>query len=201
MGVERLTAYSVRKGVLALNVKVHSYALSDAMKARLAALPTQTAYDLTVQAEAYACQEWWDWAQEAIESTTQIYSEGRSGGWLVLDKMSLSKIEENIYDAHECYNCAMRFEEHVENKCLFEPTVFEPMFHHAEILILQLEEYAEKIKQSLESVGCMVEDWLERFLDVPDEQAVSGRFSVLDGEPGDHCFDDPDGDAGLTHGG
>ena len=197
MGVDRLKDFCFRRERLALNIKVYSYALSSEIKARVSRFPKDVAERLVQRAEEDTREYWWYWAEyELLKTWAPIYSEGRSGGWLVFSKLKRSDLEAIATDDEVCSRCDGAFEEHVDRKCLFDATEFEASFTYAETLFTTLEGVATQIRQSLDTIGQDVEAHLERLLeDVVDEQAVPGD-GAGNGEPGDPHPDDPDGDAG-----
>jgi hypothetical protein len=73
-------------------------------------------------------ESWWEDIRERAKSLGlgEVFSAGRSGGWLVLDDYSSSYFLELIERANgsECFNCGEMFVEHSKGKCLFGPTEY-----------------------------------------------------------------------------
>lgn len=176
---DRLVRYQPYKGKLALNVKVRTYKLPTTTQERLSKFPEKQRDKIIREAEENAREEWWAWAQDHASELDLgiLYSGGRSGGWMMFNGYRSSDPEEWVYQyERECDNCGMAYEEHAEEKCLFDSTNFVAVdswgVDHTMVI---LENFADDILESLTTVGEMVGYHAERCMDdVFDEQAVQG---------------------------
>lgn len=135
----------------------------EAMLARLAIefgeKISTTREKLAQQAWEQAQERWWRWAHdEAIQRGLGIIqSAGRSGGWLVLDDWTPSRVDDLLeYEEVVCRNCSAHEDEHSGDKCLFAATTFESMIVLAEDsrkVLDNLAEYVDLIEKSLDEVG------------------------------------------------
>lgn len=174
LGVDRLCDYTYRKSLLALNVKVYNYKLSDDVKKSLKTVDDSVLY----KAEDRAREDFWDWVADFADETfcEKVYSDGRSGGWLIIPKYTSSYLEQVIYDIERfCAHCEFSYEQHAGGKCLYDVTSFTADYSSGLDLLDKLEYFSGHVKKTLANVGEGVEHFLMEELDnVTLREGVSG---------------------------
>jgi len=115
------------KGNVAINVKyTGSPKISTETLNKLTKLDGAVRESILRYAEEGLRESWWASAQERSRELGlgDLWSDGRSGGWLVF-KMPVSRLEEAIEEAERgCAHCDLPFSAHVQMKCPFEATTF-----------------------------------------------------------------------------
>lgn len=178
MGVERLTDYCFRKGVLALNVKVYNYKLPDETKRRLKALTKDQEYSVLEAAEDRAREDFWNWAKERADELDleKLYSDGRSGGWMILPSFTSYSLEVLQFDLENtCLYCDLDFGNHADGKCLYNAGTFTPDYASGLNTLDRLEQFSKDILAALEGVGDSVDHYLTEEFD---------NVTVCEGVPG-----------------
>lgn len=185
---------------IALNVKVHKQVkLSDETLAKLTALNKRTREQVLRYAEEAMRENWWATMQDYARhrGLGELSSAGRSGGWLVL-QMTRSKLEELVEEAETqqpCLHCELTWREHVEGKCPFESTTFDPKLTVDEAIgqfgsfarIEDLRGFADEVKEALANVdGNLDAEVLFQLENLDDAYAAD----VPSGDPSDNTGDD-----------
>ena len=165
---------------IAINVKHHdNYKISEEHLAKLKAYADTSDGPTEEHIRAAAWEDvstnWWDWAQ--MGATTgglgKIHSEGRSGGWLVLNEWTTSKVEELLEDVEDrCQHCDCREETHVNGACLFASTKWTPVKKvdlNSREMLDRLEKYVEVIEGSLKSIDTRLKETAENLIDDLDQ--------------------------------
>ena len=148
------------KGNVAINVKYHgSFKLSTEMLAKLAKLDGAARETILRYAEEGLRESWWASAQERARELGlgDLWSDGRSGGWLVF-RTSVLTLELLIEEAEKsCVNCREAFSAHTDKKCPFEATAFSPgstvlgLWHNFRV-------FSEEMTESLNHAGDTFEE-------------------------------------------
>lgn len=149
------------RGNLAINVKYHGDPkLSNETLLALKKLDGALRDNVIRYAEEALRENWWVSMQERSRELGlgDLWSEGRSGGWLVF-KMTVSALEELIYEVEKrCEHCELSFEQHVEGKCPFEATTFQPAESSTLSLWEAFRTFSAEVKDSIQHVGDQFED-------------------------------------------
>ena len=119
----------------------------------------QTEDTIRQWAEDDTREEWWEWAKERAQELKlgAIHSEGRSGGWLVLDNWPTTGIETTCESEQErCKHCDKEEDEHANEQCLFQATSMElvtKLHLEAREDLDNLTKYCDEMRASLEYVA------------------------------------------------
>lgn len=114
-----------------------------------------TEEDLQRNAQEDVQENWWAWAVDLAKSYAlgMVYSEGRQGGWLVLNDWTHNRVEEACSETEErCKHCDGYEEDHVNEQCLFQSTQWVPaekLPHATQESLDTLQKYVEEIEASL----------------------------------------------------
>ena len=125
------------------------------------------AWDMTVR-------DWWLVATEEarLARVGGIYSDGRSGGWLILDQWTERYFEDTL-ELTFCENCKRSSAQHIGPKCLFGPETFDGGSVSALERIQAVVDYVRWVEAYVvhatamyaENLAYVVEDlWYERAL-------------------------------------
>lgn len=165
------------KGNVALNVKHHGYpVLSPATSEILANLDGAVRKSILRFAEEAIRESWWVSMQERARELTlgDLWSDGRSGGWLVF-KMTISHLEELIEEAEKaCAHCTLAFETHVDSKCPFQASSFQPERGSVLALLEAFRTFSEEVRASLNTVGDTFEQEIIFQLENLDDYGTPG---------------------------
>lgn len=151
-------------GSVAINIKVRTAAtLSDETLVKLGALNKRTREQVIHYAEEGLRDNWLATMQDYARARGlgDLSAMGRSGGWLVL-QMTRSKFEEMveyIETNHPCIHCKECWRKHIDGKCAFDSSTFEPdpkaddpsldgSLGHFE----DLHAFADEVKEALKNV-------------------------------------------------
>lgn len=163
---------------LAVNVKYRGpwkLKLSDEHQRKLERIvehddgPTEDA--LRQRAEEATAENWWDWARDRAKELKlgPVHSEGRSGGWLVLENWPLSGIETTCEaEQIRCVYCDKEEEEHVGGQCLFQATYFKAatkLHVDSQETLDDLTKYCDQLDKSVEGIVHNVIAELEYVID------------------------------------
>jgi hypothetical protein len=164
------------KGNVAINVKYHGNPkLSEETLAALKKLDGATRDNVLRFAEEALRDNWWATMQERSKELGlgELWSDGRSGGWLVF-KMSVSDLEERIYQAERsCEHCSRPYDVHVEGHCPFDSTTFALGKTMLE-LWASFNQFSVEVRESMEHVGDNLEEEIVFQLENLDEDAATG---------------------------
>lgn len=175
VGKDRYRFDSHRRGYgytshVAVNVKCHIYLkLTDVQKKKIERFdrlyPDQqrsieeSLYDHCLE---QVQRDWWEDAehQASVERLGTISSEGRQGGWLVMNDWPFSRVEELLEDTeYRCAHCDMPEDNHVNEQCLFASTNWAPtlcLTPGTKNLLDRLSKYLSEIEESVENAKQMV---------------------------------------------
>lgn len=146
----------IYRGRLALNVKVgQPYVVNPETLKRLSVFEPSVQNRLLAAAEDAVKEVWWaDVRMRAHDlNLGDVYSDGRSGGWLVF-KMTFPELERRIEEAESsCKHCERPYALHLEGKCPFDSTEFEPENTVPFQLWKDLRVFSQEVKESLKLVG------------------------------------------------
>ena len=166
------------KGNVAINVKYYGeFKLSPETLANLAKLDGAVRGKILRYAEEGLRDNWWASAQDRSRELGlgDLWSDGRSGGWLVF-KMPVSKLEEAIEEAERgCAHCELPFSAHVGKKCPFEATNFVSGNSILE-LWKSFRVFSEEMMESLNHAGDTFEEEVLFRLDNLDDNDAAGLF-------------------------
>jgi hypothetical protein len=189
------------RGHVAINVKYYGDPkISKETLAVLAKLDGATREQVLRFAEEGLRESWWAGAQERARNLGlgDLWSEGRSGGWLVL-KMTVSELETLVDDAEmRCANCQQSYAKHTEGKCLFDSTTYASGLPSCEMIWANLKEFALEMKDSLQTAGDTFEEEILFQLENIDDDAATGFSATGGGESNPTAFDEvPEEEAGT----
>jgi hypothetical protein len=111
-------------------------------------------------AEEAVRDSWWASAQEHSRELGlgDLWSDGRSGGWLVF-KTKMTELEELIADVEKgCRHCALGFDHHISGKCPFQASSFEVINPDSFKKWDAFKVFAEDVKHSLQNMESTFED-------------------------------------------
>lgn len=164
------------KGSVAINVKYRGDPkLSPETLAALKALDGAMRDKVVRFAEEGLRDSWWASMQERSKELGlgELWSDGRSGGWLVF-KMKTSELEERIYEAEKsCAHCSHPYDNHVEGKCPFDSTSFaagETMLE----LWKSFKQFSVEVHESMQHVGDDLEAEIQFQLENLDDHDAAG---------------------------
>lgn len=168
------------RGKVAFNVKYHGTPkLSDSSLAALAALDGAVRESVVKFAEDGLRESWWVSMQERSRELGlgNLWSEGRSGGWLVFD-MTVSYLQDLIYEVEsQCKFCDLPFEKHPEGKCLFDSSVFSPTESAGLTKWNTLREFSAEVRESIQNIGESFESEVIFQLENLDDDYATGFSS------------------------
>jgi hypothetical protein len=164
------------RGNVAINVKYHGNPkISEETLGKLKRLDGATRDNVLRFAEEALRDSWWATMQERSKELGlgELWSDGRSGGWLVF-KMSVSALEERIYEAERCCeHCALAYDQHLEGKCAFDSTNFLAGGTMLETWA-SFKQFSAEVRESLQHVGDALEDEIQFQLENLDDDYTVG---------------------------
>lgn len=181
------------RGHVAINVKYHGTPkISKETLARLARLDGATRDNVLRYAEEGLRENWWVSMQERSRELGlgELWSEGRSGGWLVF-KTTISRLQELIDEVERsCKNCELPFDQHVEGKCPFQASSFVPADDHHMQTWEAYRVFADEVKDSLLTAGDTFEDEILFQLENLDDDGTPGDAASGGSEADPEAFKD-----------
>lgn len=187
------------KGNVAINVKYHGTPkLSKETLAVLAKLDGATRDNIVRFAEEALRDNWWATAQERSRELGlgDLWTDGRSGGWLVF-KMTMSQFEELAEQVEKgCRHCGKSFEHHLDSKCPFEASMFEPEDVRGLEVWNAFHVFASEVKTSLQTIGEGLEDEILFQLENLDDDGAAGVLGTGGSETNPKAFEDAPGEEG-----
>lgn len=188
------------RGHIAINVKVRSDPkLSQETLTKLARLDGAVRDQVIRFAEEAVRDSWWASMRErSVElGTGNLWSEGRSGGWLVFD-MTLSQWDEFVEAVEsQCKHCGRHFDHHIEGKCPFEASVFDP---EDEVKLKKwnaFKQFNAEVKESLRTIGDALEHEVLFQLENLDDDGAAGHAAAGGFEANPQAFDESHEDDGV----
>jgi len=186
------------KGNVAINVKYRGNpTLSEETLAALKKLDGATRDNVLRFAEEALRDTWWATMKErAIDlGLGELWSDGRSGGWLVF-KMSVSQLEEKIYEAERCCeHCERPYDVHPDGHCPFDSTTFKVGGTMLE-LWKSFNLFAAEVRESMEHVGDNLEEEITFQLENLDEDATTGLPTPGGSDRNSSAFDESEAEDG-----
>lgn len=165
------------RGHVAINVKYHGTPkLSPETLKRLGRLDGSTRDTIVRFAEEALRDSWWATMQERSRELAlgELWSEGRSGGWLVF-QTTISRLQELIDEVERsCKNCELPFDQHIEGKCPFQASSFVPTDDTNMRMWESYRVFAAEVKDSLLTVGDTLEEEILFQLENLDDDGASG---------------------------
>lgn len=173
------------KGNVAINVKFYGNPhVSEDTQQRLKKLDGATRDNVLRYAEEALRESWWAMMQERSRELGlgDLYSDGRSGGWLVFS-FTIGWLDELLSQAEEsCVHCAKHYDAHIQNKCPFDSTYFK-----GEEALTQkwyaLKEFSAEVNASLASAGDDFEDQILFQLENLDDDTVGFSSGGSESDP------------------
>jgi hypothetical protein len=165
------------RGNVAINVKYRGDPkLSNETLARLKQLDGATRDNVVRFAEEALRDGWWASMQERSRELGlgDLWSDGRSGGWLVF-KMTVTELEERFEEVERsCKNCELAFSQHVDTKCPFQASSFQPEVTKGVELFENLRTFSVEVKDSLQHIGDTFEEEILFQLENLDDDGTPG---------------------------
>lgn len=165
------------RGNVAINVKYHGEPkLSDETLATLKKLDGATRDNVVRFAEEALRDSWWASMQERSRELGlgDLWSDGRSGGWLVF-KMTVSELEARFEEVEKkCHHCTLPFSVHVDAKCPFQASSFQPEDPKSYELFEIFRLFSAEVKESLQHAGDTFEEEILFQLENLDDYGASG---------------------------
>lgn len=188
------------RGNIALNVKYRGNPkLSDETLKKLARLDGATRDNVVRFAEEAVRDSWWATMQERSreQGLGDLWSDGRSGGWLVF-KITVSRLEEVIEETEkQCKHCELHFDKHFSSKCPFEATIFEPENPQGLKMWEAFRTFSAEVKESLQTIGDSFEHEVLFQLENLDDYGATGPLAVGGSEANPEAFNEgPEDDGG-----
>lgn len=166
------------KGNLAINVKYYGNPwLSEETLAALKKLDMRTRERVVRFAEENLRESWWATMRERSHELGlgDLWSDGRSGGWLVF-AMTVADLEERVYQAERgCEHCALAYSTHTDGACPFDATTYktnDPVLG----LWKSFKQFAEEARSSLNDMGDALNHEIEFQLENLDADAATELF-------------------------
>lgn len=185
------------RGHVAINVKYHGTpTLSKETLAKLAKLDGAVREKVVRFAEEGLRESWWATAQERSRELGlgDLWAEGRSGGWLVF-KMTVSQFQDIAERSEKkCCHCGTEFEHHVDSKCLFEATVFDPEDAKGLEVLKAFHVFSDEIKGSLQTIGDSLEHEVLFQLENLDDDGTAGVLGAGGSEADPQAFEETSGE-------
>jgi hypothetical protein len=191
------------RGNVAINVKYRGDPkLSEKTLLALKKLDGATRDAVVRNAEEAIKDSWWASMQERSRELGlgDLWSDGRSGGWLVF-KMTVNELEEKFEEVERrCKYCSLPFDQHVDAKCPFDSTSFTPEDPKNFDLFETFRAFSVEVKESLQHVGETFEDEVLFQLENLDDYASNG-LPTGGSEANPAAFDEDSEDEGTGEGG
>lgn len=130
-------------------------------------------YEIDNHAFEAAQDDWWEWAKERVGEygLGEIYSAGRSGGYLVLSMYSPERVWEICEDyERECTHCGDPYDEHSLGRCLFDTTRFESTEPGSLELLKQIQAFLKEAEMSIDT-------WARENYDYRFKEEINYRWS------------------------
>lgn len=189
------------KGQVAINVKYHGVPkLSDVTLVKLKELDGATRDNVVRFAEEALRESWWASMQERSRDLGlgDLWSDGRSGGWLVF-QMSVAKLEELFQETERsCRHCSLAYDEHLEGKCPFDASSFQPEDPRHLETFEAFRTFSAEVKDSLQHAGDTLEEEILFQLENLDDYVPDGLPPTGGSETNPPAFqDEQDEEAGT----
>jgi hypothetical protein len=189
------------KGNVAINVKYHGDPkLSVETLGALKKLDGATRDKVVRFAEEALKDSWWASMQERSRELGlgDLWSDGRSGGWLVF-KMKVVELEERFEEVERrCHHCELPFDKHIDAKCPFQASSFLPEDPKTFELFETFRSFSEEVKDSLQSIGDTFEEEVLFQLENLDDDGATRLPSTGGSEADSEVFqEDADEEAGA----
>lgn len=188
------------RGRVAINVKLRSDPkLSKDTLSKLARLDGAVRDQVVRFAEEALRDSWWATMRERSQvlGLGDLWSEGRSGGWLVFG-MTISQFDELVESVEKgCKHCGKRFDHHFEGKCPFEASVFDPEEEAGWKKWNTFKVFYEEVKESLRTIGDALEQEVLFQLENLDDDGAAGHAAAGGSETDPQAFDESHEDDGA----
>lgn len=177
--------FTVYKGHVAANVKCHWFPrLPEDQKKKIDVLSKDMSRqhgtsDLLDHYYARVWEQtalsWWEWAQDEAKACGlgRIHSAGRQDGWLVTSMQSIDVDEMLEYTEYRCRHCDCEEEQHVNEKCLFHASTWDPVIRLAPSSKEKLDALAAYLDQVTDSIDGLADSMTAELCQLIDDEYAS----------------------------